>query len=50
MNEVSLDKVLLDEELNVMICCEEHICALGISKDAVIKSAHLGCVINVLII
>ena len=27
MNEVSLDKVLLDEEFECMICCEEHVCS-----------------------
>ena len=32
MNEVSLDKVLLDEEFECMICCEEHICAGNLKR------------------
>ena len=32
MNEVSLDKVLLDEEFECMICCEEHICVGNLKR------------------
>jgi hypothetical protein len=32
MNEVSLDKVLIDEEFECMICCEEHVCAGNLKR------------------
>jgi hypothetical protein len=32
MNKVSLDKVLLDEEFECMICCEEHVCAGNLKR------------------
>jgi hypothetical protein len=43
MNEVSLDKVLLDEEFECMICCEEHICAGNLKKCGNIKCTFRMC-------
>ena len=43
MNEVSLDKVLLNEEFECMICCEEHICAGNLKKCGNIKCTFRMC-------